>query len=77
VIQWCQHCIVPLPAIHLLGAEDHSLVLVLIDAYSCLECHLDLAVVDLLLVLLTGADVVYVEGDVIFHLVGLVLLLAA
>ena len=72
-----QLCKISLPRrpIYLLAVHNHGLclILILIDAHSGLKSHLDLAIVDLLLVLLTRSHVIHIECDVIFHLVALLL----
>ena len=52
---------------HLLRVQYHALVLllVLVNAHSRLESHLDLAIVYLLLVLLARAHIIYCEVNIV------------
>jgi hypothetical protein len=73
-----QLSVVPLPcSMHLLRIEHHGLglILVLIDAHSRLESHLNLAIIYLLLVLLSRANIVHVKSYIVFHLITLLLVM--
>ena len=78
MVQWGKDRVVSLAgAMHLLRIQHHrlTLVLVLVDAHRCLESHLDLTIVYLLLVLLSRGDFVHVKCNVVFLMIALLLVM--